>query len=218
MRLSAHNLDQTLLARTVALAETTGGVGARPRRAALAAPPRFGAGRGEDTLHWLGHARRKAVGRVAPDRGLATARLLEEAGRRLVGHRRRPAALDLAWGEPGAPAAALRLVLEAGDRWQRGLEPPHSLGAPASPLQEGRDTLVQIVEQDTEPAPEASPGGRRLQQPGSPARRSSIEDKERRHGRTSSATRFNGFQEHWGLARDSTVPRAVVVRPANEPE
>jgi len=183
MRLSAHNLDQTLLARTVALAETTGGVGARPRRAALAAPPRFGAGRGEDTLHWLGHARRKAVGRVAPDRGLATARLLE-----------------------------------AGDRWQRGLEPPHSLGAPASPLQEGRDTLVQIVEQDTEPAPEASPGGRRLQQPGSPARRSSIEDKERRHGRTSSATRFNGFQEHWGLARDSTVPRAVVVRPANEPE
>ena len=39
MRLIAHNLDKTLLDRTVALAETTGGFGARQLRAVLDSPP-----------------------------------------------------------------------------------------------------------------------------------------------------------------------------------
>jgi len=50
MRLMAHNLDKTLLDRTVTLAEQTGGFGARQLRAALDATPLFGAGRVEDTL------------------------------------------------------------------------------------------------------------------------------------------------------------------------
>ena len=45
-----HHVDQTRLERTVALAETTGGFGARPRRAVLDSTPLFGAGRGEDIL------------------------------------------------------------------------------------------------------------------------------------------------------------------------
>src|SRR5262249_39315015 len=65
MRLMAHNLDKTLLARTVALAEKTGGFGARQLRAALDSTPLFGAGRVEDTLNLLGHALRKAVGLAA---------------------------------------------------------------------------------------------------------------------------------------------------------
>ncbi len=50
LRLIVHNLDKTLLDRTVALAEQTGGFGARQLRAALDSTPLFGAGRVEDTL------------------------------------------------------------------------------------------------------------------------------------------------------------------------
>jgi transposase len=62
MRRIAHNLDKTLLDRPVALAEHPGGFGARPRRAVLDSPPRFGVSRGEDTLHLLGQALRQAQG------------------------------------------------------------------------------------------------------------------------------------------------------------
>src|SRR2546430_14912849 len=80
MRLMAHNLDKTLLDRTVALAEQTGGFGARQLRAALDSTPLFGAGRVEDTLNWLGHALRKAVGLVAQTLGASAEAILEEAG------------------------------------------------------------------------------------------------------------------------------------------
>src|SRR5712691_2837319 len=63
LRLIVHNLDKTLLDRTVALAEQTGGFGARQLRAALDSTPLFGAGRVEDTRNLLGHALRKAVER-----------------------------------------------------------------------------------------------------------------------------------------------------------
>ncbi len=67
MRLIAHNLDKALLDRTVALAETTGGFGARQLRAVLDSTPLFGAGRVEDTLNLLGHALRKAVELLAEE-------------------------------------------------------------------------------------------------------------------------------------------------------
>jgi Transposase domain (DUF772) len=69
MRLMAHNLDKTLLDRTVVLAEQTGGFGARQLRAALDSTPLFGAGRVEDTLNLLGHALRKAPGGGGADLG-----------------------------------------------------------------------------------------------------------------------------------------------------
>ena len=64
MRLIQHNLDKTLLERTVALAEQTGGFGARQLRAVLDSTPLFGAGRVEDTFNLLGHALRKVVERA----------------------------------------------------------------------------------------------------------------------------------------------------------
>src|SRR5262249_24780829 len=148
----------------------------------------------------------------------STDRLLEEAGLMLVGHSSLKAALDLDWGEPGAQAEALRLGLEEVDRWKRWLEQQQSLGAPASPLQDVMDTLVQLVEQDTEPDPVGSPGGRRIKKQGIPDRRISIEDEDMRHGRKSSSKMFNSFKEHFVLDLDSKVTREVVVRPANEPE
>jgi hypothetical protein len=218
MRLMAHNLDKTLLERTVTLAAKTGGFGARPLRAALDSTPLFGAGRVEDTLNLLGHALRKAVGLVAQALGTSVDVLLKDAGLTLVGHSSLKAALDLNWGEPSAKEQALRLVLEEVDRWKRWLEQHQSLPEPQAPLREVMETLVQIVAQDTEPDPEGGPGGRRLKKQVAPNRRISIEDKDMRHGRKSSAKTFNGFKEHFVLDLDSRVTRGVVVRPANEPE
>ena len=218
MRLIAHNLDKTLLDRTVALAEQPGGCGARQRRAVLDSTPRFGASRVEDTLHLLGHALRQAVGLAA--HGLATAAeaVVEDAGLTLLGHSSLKAALDRDWGEPSARERALGLVLEEVGRWQRWLAQPHPLATQASPIKEVMETIAQISTQDTEPDPDGEPGGRCIKQHVAPDRRISIEDKDIRHGRTSSAQTFNGFKEHLAVDLDSTVTREVVVRPANEPE
>ena len=102
MRLIQHTLDKTLLDRTVALAEQTGGFGARQLRAALDSTPLFGASRVEDTLNLLGHALRKAVGCVAEQRAMFAEVLMEEAGLVLVGQSSLKAALDLDWGAPKA--------------------------------------------------------------------------------------------------------------------
>ena len=101
MRLIAHNLDETLLERTVAVAETTGGFGARQLRAVLDSTPLCGAGRVEDTLNLLGHALRKAVGLAAQELGTSAEAVVEDAGLVLVGHSSLKAALDLDWGSPG---------------------------------------------------------------------------------------------------------------------
>jgi hypothetical protein len=218
MRLIEHNLDKTLLERTVALAEKTGGFGARQLRAALDSTPLFGAGRVEDTLNLLGHALRKAVRLTAQELGTSAEAIMAEAGLVLVGHSSLKAALDLDWGERTARASALRAVLEEVERWKSWLEQQPSLWAPEPPLQEMMDTMVQIVEQDTEPDPEGGPGARRIKQHVAPDRRISIEDKDMRHGRKSSSKTFNGFKEHFALDLDSTVTREVVVSPANESE
>ena len=137
MRLIAHNLDKTLLDRTVALAEKTGGFGARQLRAVLDSTPLFGAGRVEDTLNLLGHALRKAVGLAAQELGTSAEAVVEDAGLTLVGHSSLKAALDLDWGEPSARERALGLVLEEVARWQRWLEQQQTLAAQQPPLQGG---------------------------------------------------------------------------------
>jgi hypothetical protein len=218
MRLMVHNLDKTLLDRTVAWAEQTGGFGARQLRAVLDSTPLFGAGRVEDTLNLLGHALRKAVGLAAQKLGTSAAAVVEAAGLTLVGHRSLKAALELDWGEPRARERALGLVLEAVARWQRWLAQQQTLATEPPPLQEGMETITQILTQDTEPDPGGGPGGRRLKQHVTPDRRLSIEDQDRRHGRKSSAKTFHGFTEHCAVDLDRTVIREVVVRPATEPE
>ena len=218
MRLIAHNVDKTLLDRTVALAEQTGGFGARQLRAVLDSTPRFGAARGEDTLNLLGHALRKAVGLAAQALGTTAAAVVEAAGLTRVGHRRLKAARDLDWGEPGARARALGLVLEEVARWQHRLEQQHRRAVQEPPLKEVMETITPLITQDTEPDPAGGPGGRRIQQHVAPDRRISIEATAMRHGRTSSAQTFHGFTEHCAGALDSKVIREGVVRPANAPE
>jgi hypothetical protein len=218
MRLIAHNLDKTRLERTVALAERTGGFGARQLRAVLDSTPLFGASRVEDTLNLLGHALRMAVSLAAQELGTSAEALVQDAGLTLVGHSSLQAALDLDWGEPTARERALGLVLEEVARWQRWLAQQQTLAAEQPPLKEVMETITQIITQDTEPDPGGGPGGGRLKQHVAPDRRISIEDKAMRHGRKSSAKTFNGFKEHFTVDLDSKVIREVVVRPANEPE
>jgi len=103
-------------------------------------------------------------------------------------------------------------------RWQQWLAQQHTLAAQEPPLKEVMDTITQILTQDTEPDPDGGPGGRRITPHVTPDRRISIEDPDMRHGRKSSAKRFNGFKEHLVVDLDSNVIREVVVRPANEPE
>ena len=218
VRLIAHDLDKVLLERTVALAEQTGGFGARQLRVALDSPPLFGAGRVEDTRNLLGHALRKAVGLAAQELGTATEAIVADAGLALGGQSSLKAALDLDWGEPKARERALGLVLEEVDRWQQWLEQQQSLSAQEPPMQEVLDTIAQVVTQDTEPDPAGGPGSRRIKKHVAPDRRISIEDQDMRHGRKSSAKTFHGFKAHLVLDLDSQATRAVVVRPANEPE
>src|SRR5499433_142581 len=218
MRLMAHNLDKILLERTIALAEQTGGFGARQLRAALDSTPLFGAGRVEDTLNLLGHALRKAVGLSARELGAPAEALLEEAGLVLVGHSSLKAALDLDWGQPQAREQALRLVLAEVERWKKWLEQHQRLVEEVPPLKDVMDTITQIGTQDTEPDPDGGPGSTRVKKHVAPDRRISIEDANMRHGRKSSAKTCNGFKEHFVLDLDSHVTREVVVRPANEPE
>lgn len=218
MRLIAHDLDKRLLERTVALAEKTGGFGARQLRVALDSTPLFGAGRVEDTLNLLGHALRKAVGLAAQELDTSAEALLVDAGLVLVGQRSLKAALELDWGKSTAREHALRLVLAEVERWHSWLTQQQHLSVHKPPLQEVLDTIAQIVTQDTEPDPTGGPGARRIKRQVAPDRRISIEDKDMRHGRKSSAKTFNGFKEHFAVDLDSKVTREVVVRPANEPE
>jgi hypothetical protein len=134
------------------------------------------------------------------------------------GHRSLQAALDLAWGEPRARALALGWGLEEVGRWPRWREPQHTRAPQAPPLQEVMETSAQLLPQDTDPAPDGEPGGRRLTAHVAPDRRISIDAKAIRHGRTSSAPPCNGFQEPCAVALARQVTREVVVRPANEPE
>jgi hypothetical protein len=218
MRLIAHNLDKTLLERTVAVAEQTGDFGTRPLRAVLDSTPLFGAGRVEDTLNLLGHALRKAVGLTAQELGTSAEAVVADAGLTLLGRSSLKAALDLDWGEPRARAHALGLVLDEVARWQRWLDQQHTRAVQEPPLKEAMDTITQIITQDTEPDPDGGPGRRRITPHVAPDRRISIEEPDMRHGRKRSAKTFNGFKEHFAVDLDSTVSREVVVRPANEPE
>lgn len=79
-------------------------------------------------------------------------------------------------------------------------------------------TMAQMIAQDPEPDPDGSPGGRRLTPRVAPARRLSIADHDLRQGRQSRAKTVHGLKEPWLVDRDNPGTRAVVVRPAHEPE
>jgi hypothetical protein len=119
-RLIAPHLERRLGERPVELAAPSGAFGPRQVRAAWERSPRWGAGRGADTYHLVGHALRQAVGGSARQQGRGRRAVAAEAGASLLAASSLTAALDLPWDDPRAQPQALmssRDALQPGEQW-----------------------------------------------------------------------------------------------------
>lgn len=214
-RMIAHNLDQKLLDRTVALAKQTGRFGWQALRAALDSSPLVGAGRVEDTWNLLGRALGTVVTCAAATLKIPRVQVLQGAGVTLVGARSLKAALDIDWSDPGAQADALARLLAEVDRVEAWVA-THVPVAEAPPVQAALGALRRVVAQDLEPDP--TTGQRRIRRGVAAERMPSLGDPEMRHGRKSRTHLFTGYKRHVIKVVDADVIVGAVARPANEPE
>ena len=217
-RLIAHHLDRRLVERTIELARTSGGFGARALRAALDASPLWGAGRVEDTINLLGHALRKALGVIARQqgRGLSWRKgitaVADQAGVPRLGGPSVKAALDCDWDDPTTRDQALGVVLGWLEQVE-GFVADRRLQAPAADV--ALQAARQVACQDVQPADGKPPT---LRQGVAKDRRISIEDPQMRHGRKSRSHLIDGYKRHVLTDLDSGLVPAVGVTPANVPE
>jgi hypothetical protein len=213
-RLLAADLDRRLIERTVEVAAATKGFGHQQLRLALDSSALWGAGGVEDTLNLLGHALRKAVGRIARHQGREVASVPEAAGSLLQGEPSLKAALDVDWDDPASRAWALGVVLEALTAVEASVA-QH----PASVAQEAAQAAVavaqQVAAQDVEPGPDGRP---QLRRGVARDRRISVEDADMRHGRKSATHLIDGYKRHVGRDLDSGLVRVVGLTAANAPE
>ena len=214
-RLIAHDLDQKLLDRTVALAKQTGRFGWQALRAALDSSPLLGAGRVEDTWNLLGRALRTVVTCAATTLNVPREQVLREAGVTLLGASSLKAALDIDWGDPGAQAAALARLLGEVDRLEQWVA-EHVPVVAAPPVQAALVALHRVLTQDLEPDP--TTGQRRIRRGVAAERMPSLGDPEMRHGRKTRTRPFTGYKRHVMKLLDADLIVGAVVRPANEPE
>jgi hypothetical protein len=213
-RLIEQDLDRRLVERTVALAETTKGFGARALRAALDSSPLWGAGRVEDTINLMGHALRKALGVIAVLQGwgqaAGTAIVAARAGVGQLAASSLKAALDRDWDDPAARDAALAEVLGLLDQVEAFVAGWAGEQAAAAAVAVAR----QVRDQDVElsgAAPSLRRGVARN-------RRISVEDGQMRHGRKSRSVLFDGYKRHVLRDLDTGLIPAVGITPANVPE
>jgi hypothetical protein len=214
-RLIAHHLDRRLLERTVALAAISGAFGPRQWRAALDSRPLWGAGRVEDTDNLLGHALRKALSVIARQQGRGLRAVAAEAGGSLVAGPSLQAALDVDWDEPSAPPHALTMILDALSAVEHWLETQPAPAEPASQVAATMPVARQVQAHDLVPTPEGPPT---LRHGVAAARRMSVEDAERRHGRKSRSLLVDGYKRHVRRDVDARLIVALGVTPANAPE
>jgi len=214
-RMIAHDLDQKLLDRTVALAKQTGRFGWQALRAALDSSPLVGAGRVEDTWNLLGRALRTVVTCAAATLKIPRAQVLQGAGVTLLGAPSLKAALDIDWGDPAAQTDALARLLAEVDRVEAWVA-AHVPVAEAPPVQAALGALRRVLAQDLEPDP--TTGQRRIRRGVAPDRLASLGDPEMRHGRKTRTRLFTGYKRHVLKLVDADLIVGAVVRPANEPE
>jgi Transposase DDE domain/Transposase domain (DUF772) len=214
-RMIAHDLDQKLLDRTVALAKQTGRFGWQALRAALDSSPLVGRGRVEDTWNLLGRALRTVVTCAAKTLQIPREEILAGAGVTLLGASSLKAALDIDWGDPAAQADALARLLAEVDRVEAWVA-AHVPIADAPALQAALTALRQVLAQDLEPDP--TTGQRRIRRGVAAERRPSLGDPEMRHGRKTRTRPFIGYKRHIMKLVDADLIVGVDVRPANEPE
>ena len=211
-RLIEHDLDRRLVERTVALAETTKGFGARALRAALDSSPLWGAGRVEDTINLMGHALRKALGVIAVLQGwgqaAGTAVVAAQAGVPQLTASSLKAALDRDWDDPAARDLALAEVLGLVDRVEAFVAGQLGGQAAAAAVAVAR----QVRDQDVDLS------GPSLRRGVARDRRISVEDAQMRHGRKSRSALFDGYKRHVLRDLDTGLVAAVGITPANVPE
>jgi transposase len=213
-RLIERDLDRRLIERTVALAETTKGFGARALRAALDSSPLWGAGRVEDTINLMGHALRKALGVIAVVQGRGQAAgipaVAAQAGVPQLGASSLKAALDRDWDDPAARDQALAEVLGFLGQVEAFVAGQFGDQAAAAAVAVARQVRDQDVDLDG-PAPSLRHGVAK-------DRRISVEDPRMRHGRKSRSVLFDGYKRHVLRDLDTGLVPAVGITPANAPE
>ena len=216
MRLLGTGMDQRLLERTVELARRRGGFDAKTLRLALDSSPLWGRGRVEDTRNLLGHAARQAIGCLATLAQQEVAHVIEQIGLSLFDAPSLKAALDSDWADAEQKHQALQRVCDELDALQHwiGTHFPQERQSPA--LVAALHTLQALRAQDLEPDPAG--GGTRIRQGVAKDRQISLTDPEMRHGRKSSATRFDGYKRHIAHDLDAQVILAAEVLPANTPD
>jgi hypothetical protein len=214
-RMIAHDLDQKLLNRTVALAKQTGRFGWQALRAALDSSPLVGAGRVEDTWNLLGRALGAVVTCAAATLKIPRTQVLQGAGVTLLGASSLKAALDIDWSDPAAQADALARLLAEVDRVEAWVA-AHVPVAAVPPVQAALGALRRVLAQDLEPDP--TTGQRRLRRGVAVDRMPSWGDPEMRHGHKTRTKRFTGYKRHVLKLIDADLIVGAVVRPANEPD
>ena len=214
-RMVAHDLDRTLVDRTVALAKQRGGFGWQKLRAALDSSPLLGAGRVEDTWNLIGRALRTVVTCAAKSLGVSRTDVEQAAGLTVLGGPSLKAALDIDWSDPRAQAEAWTRLLAEVERLEQWVAIQAALTA-APAVQAALTALHQVLRQDLEPDP--TTGALRIRRGVAVDRRPSLGDPEMRHGRKTRTRPFNGYKRHVITAIDADVILDAVVRPANEPE
>jgi len=215
-RMIAHDLDRTLLARTIELAKRTGKFGWQHLQAALDSSPLLGARRIEDTWNLIGRALSAVVTCAAKAVDRPRAQVIAEAVLTLVDRASLKAALDIDWDDPAAQAAALERLLTEVDRLEQWVaaQPATVQATPA--LQTALTALRAVLRQDLEPDP--TTGRRRILRGVAKGRQPSLGDPEMRHGRKSRSRPFTGFKRHVVKLVEPDLIVDAVARPANEPE
>jgi hypothetical protein len=214
-RMIAHDLDQQLLDRTVALAKRTGRFGWQALRAALDSSPLVGAGRVEDTWNLIGRAMRTVATCAAKTLKMPCDQVVREAGVTLLGATSLKTALDIDWGDPTAQSEALARLLADVDRLEQWVA-THVAVADAPPVQAALRALRRVLTQDVEPDP--TTGQRRIRRGVAAERMPSLGDPEMRHGRKTRTKPFTGYKRHVVKLLDADLIVGAIVRPANEPE
>jgi Transposase DDE domain/Transposase domain (DUF772) len=216
-RMMKHGLDKVLFDKTVALAKKTGAFSGAKLRAAFDACPLYGAGRVEDTFNLIGRAAFHVVRTAAQRLGKSVEEIALAAGIPIVAASSIKAGLDIDWDHSDARSEGLRLLLAQVDCLHAWLNAQLSAELLEPPLCEEVAMLEALIEQDTEPDPDA--GGHRIKDGVAKDRVISLGDRQMRHGRKSKRQRIDGYKRH--IAVDVDSPQFIIgvaVTPANRPE
>jgi hypothetical protein len=216
MRLMSTGMDQRLLERTVELARARGGFETKALRLALDSSPLWGHGRVEDTFNLLGHAAHQVLACLAELTRHEVAHVIEQIGLSLFEAPSLKAALDIDWGDAEQKQQALQRLCDELDALQTWIREHLPVEVTQPPLAAAVETLHTLMAQDLEPEPTG--GGTRFRKGVAKDRQISLADKEMRHGRKSSAKRFDGYKRHRARDLDEQLLLAAETVPANTPD